>query len=139
MKADLSTTDVDLGQLIKALADYGEQSRLLALNLAVAAARVKPAGRTRRQFEDDLFGLVARMTGLARQVTEIAAVAEKGFGRRPLKESDRLLRLLLEKGVFNEDVISHLERSLHDVLAITQRIAAQVGAQLPESCPSDLS
>lgn len=137
MEPDFSATAVDLRKLIKALAAYGEQARLLALNLAVAAAKVKPADRDRRQLENDLFGLVTRMSALAGQVKEVAALAEKGVDRKRLKESDRLLGLLLEKGVFNDDVISHLERSLHDVLTITQRIAAQVGAPVPEPCPSD--
>ncbi len=136
---NLKRADVraDLGRLIKVVADYGEQARLLALNLGVAAARIKPSRGNRRQLDDDLFGLVTRLTTVASQVIETAALAEKGFDPLRLKESDRLLRLLLEKGVFNADVVIHLERSLHEALAFTQRIAERVGAQLPESCRSE--
>jgi hypothetical protein len=124
---------IELGRLIEAVANYGEQARLLALNLAVAAAKVKPVRGNRRKLDDDLFGLVTRMTNLARQLKEITTVAEQGFDRQRIKESDRLLRLLLEKGVFNEDVVRHLERSLHEVLVFAQNIAEQIGAPLPES------
>jgi len=129
--------DIELSHLIEAVAQYGEQARLLALNLAVAAAKVKPARGNRRKLDDDLFGLVTRMTNLARQIKEITTVAEKGFDRRRIKESDRLLRLLLEKGVFNEDVVKHLERSLNEVLAFAQSIAEQIGAPLPASSPTN--
>lgn len=124
----------DLGRLIKAVADYSEKARLLALNLAVAAAKTKPSHGNRRQLDDDLFRLVTRMTSVARQITEISSVAEKGFDPQRFKKSDRMLRLLLEKGVFNTDVISHLEKSLHEALTLAQRIAEHVGVELPESC-----
>ena len=130
-------TEPDLGKLIKAVADFGEQARLLALNLAVAAAKLKLTQGTRRQLDDDLFSMVTRMTNLARQVAEVAAVAEKGYGRQRQKVGDRLLRLLLEKGVYNEDVMVHMERSLYEVLALAERIAEHIGAPMPESCRTD--
>jgi hypothetical protein len=133
------TAAAELGQLIEAVANYGEQARLLALNLAVAAAKIKPTRGNRRKLDDDLFGLVTRMTNLARQLKEITAVAEQGFDRHRIKQGDRLLRLLLEKGVFNEDVIKHLERSLQEVLSFAQSIAGQIGAPLPESSRTNTS
>ena len=133
MNPEKSSDGNDLGRLIKAVADYSEKARLLALNLAVTAAKTKPSHGNRHQLDDDLFRLVTRMTSVARQVAEVSAVAEKGFDPQRFKESDRLLRLLLEKGVFNTDVISHLERSLHEALTLAQRIAEHVGVELPES------
>ena len=119
----------ELGRLIKAVADYGEQARLLALNLAAAGAKIRRSPTDRRKLEDDIFGMVTRMSAVARQVAEVARAAEKGFDPRHIKDSDRLLRLLLEKGVFNADVISHLERSLQEVLSLAQQIAEQIGVQ----------
>ena len=134
MHPDHDAAEPDLGKLIKAVADFGEQARLLALNLAVAAAKLRLTQASRRQLDDDLFSLVTRMTNLARQVSEVAAVAEQGYGGQQRKDSDRLLRLLLEKGVYSEEVMSHLERSLHEVLTLAERIAERIGAPLPESC-----
>lgn len=123
----------DLGRLIKAVANYGEQARLLALNLAVTAARTKPSRLNRGSLDDDLFSIVTRMSTVARQVVEIAHIAEKGFDRRRFKDSDRLFRLLLEKGVYQTDVVSHLERSLQEALALARQIADYVGAEAPRS------
>jgi uncharacterized membrane protein YccC len=129
----------DLSGLIRAVADYGEQARLLALNLAVAAPKMKSSGFNRRKLDDDLFAMVTRMSTVARQVAEIANAAEKGFNPQNFTDSDRLLRLLLEKGVFNPDVVSHLERSLQEALALVQQIADHVGAQSPCSPRSEPS
>jgi len=129
-----SANEHDLSRLIKAVADYSEKARLLALNLAVAAAKAKPSRGNRRQLDDDLFRLVTRMTSVARQVTEISSVAERGFNPDRFKESDQMLRSLLEKGVFNPEVVSHLERSLDEALALAQSIAEHIGVELPESC-----
>ncbi len=119
----------DLGQLIKVVADYGEQARLLALNLAVAGAKVKRSRINNRKLDDDIFAMVSRMSTVARQVAEIAKTAENGFNPQDFNDSDRLLRLLLEKGVFNPDVIAHLERSLNDALVLAEQIAEQLGTQ----------
>lgn len=126
----------ELGRLIKAVADYGEQARLLALNLAVAGAKLRRSGSDKRKLDDDIFSMVTRMSSVARQVAEVAHAAEQGFNPRQFKDTDRLLRLLLEKGVFNADVISHLERSLHEALALAEQIAEQLGVQ-PVPVPSD--
>ncbi len=117
----------ELQRLITAVIDYGEQARLLALNLAAAAANAKTSGRVKKQVDDDLFSLVTRMSTVARQVTEIANAARSGIDTERVSESDRLLRSLLDKGVFNAEVIHHLERSLNEALTLTQKIADHLG------------
>ena len=127
---DLHSAD-ELSGLLKAVAGYGEQARLLALNLAVSAAKIKTSRRDKKQLNDDLFSLVTRMSTVARQITEIAAVAEEGYDHTRLNESDRLLRLILEKGIYNADVMQHLERSVEDVRELAEQIAEQIGVDLP--------
>ncbi len=131
MPSDCSQNSDELSRLIKAVAGYGEQARLLALNLAVSAAKIKFSRRDKKRLNDDLFGLVTRMSTVAKQITEIAAVAEEGYDRGRFSESDRLLRLLLEKGIFNTDVVQHLERSVDEVRELAERIAEQIGVELP--------
>ncbi len=127
----------ELARLINAVIDYGEQARLLALNLAAAAANAKTPTRIKKKVDDDLFSLVTRMTTVARQVTEIANAARNGVDPERMSENDRLLRSLLEKGVFNPDVIIHLERSLNEALELTRKIADQLGLpiELPHPSP----
>ena len=127
---DLHNSD-ELCGLLKAVAGYGEQARLLALNLAVSAAKIKTSSRDKKRLNDDLFSLVTRMSTVAKQITEIAAVAEEGYDRGRFNDSDRLLRLILEKGIFNADVVQHLERSVDEVHELAERIAEQIGVDLP--------
>ena len=119
----------DIGQVVMAVRDLGERARFLAVNLAVATAKLKQmqVGGTRPS--DELLDLVARVTRVAHDVSDAVAAIDRGFSEaRP--QSQHLWNAIETIGVPDERTLERLTQSLNDTLDVAIHVlrwARQIG------------
>lgn len=111
----------DIGQVVASVRDLGERARFLAVNLAVATAKLKQmqAGGTR--MNDELLDLVAKVTRVSHDVSDSVAAMDQGFSEvKP--QSQQLWNAVETIGVPDERSLDRLTQSLNDTLDLARQV-----------------
>lgn len=115
-------------EVVDSVRELGERARLLAVNLAVAAAKLQQTKRYRGTFNNDILDLVAKVTRVSQSVGDAVSAVEKGLPATKVS-TPALMQSWQGVGVPDEDTLVRLGRSLEDTLAL----AGQIMRELCES------
>jgi hypothetical protein len=105
----------DIGQVVASVRDLGERARFLAVNLAVATAKLKQMQVGGARSNDELLDLVAKVTRVAHDVTDAVAAMDEGFSEAK-PQSQHLWNAVETIGVPDEHSLERLTQSLNDTL-----------------------
>jgi hypothetical protein len=109
--SDLNT---DIGQVVMSVRDLGERARFLAVNLAVATAKLKQMQGGAARHNGDLLELVAKVSRVAHDVSDVVAAIDKGFSES--KPQSQYLWTAIET------TMNRLTQSLNDTLELARQV-----------------
>ena len=111
----------DIGQVVAAVRDLGERARFLAVNLAVATAKLKQMQVGGVRLHDALLDLVAKVTRVSHDVSDAVSAIDNGFAEaRP--QSQHLWNAVETIGVPDERSLDRLTQSLNDTLELARHV-----------------
>lgn len=111
----------DIGQVVASVRDLGERARFLAVNLAVATAKLKQMRVGGVRLNDELLDLVAKVTRVSHDVSDAVSAIDEGFSEaRP--QSQHLWNAVETIGVPDERSLERLTRSLNDTLDLARHV-----------------
>ncbi len=116
--SDLST---DIGQVVMSVRDLGERARFLAVNLAVATAKLKQMQGGGARHNGDLLDLVAKVSRVAHDVSDAVAAIDKGFSQAK-PQSQYLWTAIESTGVPDDRTMDRLTQSLNDTLELARQV-----------------
>jgi len=108
----------DLVESVRAL---GERARLLAVNLAVVAAKLKKQGLGSARLNEDILDLVSRITRASQDVNDALSAMEKGRHANE-QASPGMWVSWQEIGVPDERTLEQLTRSLNETLELSRYV-----------------
>lgn len=125
MDEDFRITDPDLkndiGQVVASVRDLGERARFLAVNLAVATAKLKQMQVGGAKLNDELLELVAKVTRVAHDVSDAVTAIDDGFAEAK-PQSTQLWNAVETIGVPDERTLDRLTQSLNDTLDLARHV-----------------
>lgn len=111
----------DIGQVVASVRDLGERARFLAVNLAVATAKLKQMQVGGARLNEELLDLVAKVTRVSHDVSDSVAAMDQGFSEaRP--QSQHLWNAVETIGVPDERSLDRLTQSLNDTLDLARQV-----------------
>ncbi len=111
----------DIGQVVASVRDLGERARFLAVNLAVATAKLKQMQSEGARLNDDLLDLVAKVTRVSHDVSDSVAAMDQGLSiAKP--QSPHLQNAVESIGVPDERSLDRLTQSLNDTLDLARQV-----------------
>jgi len=114
-------TTQGLRDVVEAVRALGERARFLAVNLAVAAAKLRQLHVGGTQLNQDLLDLVARVSRVSQEVSEaVTAMDERPARTRPT--SPTVWGRWQEIGVPDEKTLERLTTSLNETLDLARHI-----------------
>ena len=116
--SDLNT---DIGQVVMSVRDLGERARFLAVNLAVATAKLKQMQGGAARHNGDLLELVAKVSRVAHDVSDVVAAIDKGFSESK-PQSQYLWTAIETTGVPDDRTMDRLTQSLNDTLDLARQV-----------------
>lgn len=111
----------DIGQVVASVRDLGERARFLAVNLAVATAKLKQMQVGGSRLNDELLDLVAKVTRVAHDVSDVVAAIDEGFAEAK-PQSTQLWNAVETIGVPDERTLDRLSQSLNDTLDLARHV-----------------
>jgi len=111
----------DITGLVESVRALGERARLMAVNLAVVAARLKKDGVATTRLNEEILDLVARTTRASQNVSDAVDAMEHG-NRHTEPASPILWSTWREVGVPDEQTLERLTRSLSETLELSQQV-----------------
>jgi hypothetical protein len=116
--SDLNT---DIGQVVMSVRDLGEKARFLAVNLAVATAKLKQMQGGAARHSGDLLELVAKVSRVAHDVSDVVTTIDMGFSEA--KPQSQYLWMAAETtGVPDDRTLDRLSQSLNDTLDLARQV-----------------
>lgn len=129
---DLNT---DIGQVVVSVRDLGERARFLAVNLAVATAKLKQLQVGGPRLSGELLELVAKVTRVAHDVSDAVTAIDKGFSEAK-PQSTHLWNAVETIGVPDEPTLERLSQSLADTLELARQVLRWARQVAPHDSPS---
>lgn len=111
----------DIGQVVASVRDLGERARFLAVNLAVATAKLKQMQVGGSRLNEELLDLVAKVTRVAHDVSDVVAAIDEGFAEAK-PQSTQLWNAVETIGVPDERTLDRLSQSLNDTLDLARHV-----------------
>ena len=111
----------DIGQVVASVRDLGERARFLAVNLAVATAKLKQMQVGGARLNEELLDLVAKVTRVAHDVSDSVAAMDEGFAAAK-PQSQQLWNAVETIGVPDERALDRLTQSLNDTLDLARHV-----------------
>lgn len=111
----------DIGQVVASVRDLGERARFLAVNLAVATAKLKQLQVGGNRMNEELLDLVAKVTRVAHDVSDVVAAIDEGFAEAK-PQSTQLWNAVETIGVPDERTLERLTQSLNDTLDLARHV-----------------
>jgi hypothetical protein len=111
----------DIGQVVASVRDLGERARFLAVNLAVATAKLKQMQVGGSRLNEELLDLVAKVTRVAHDVSDAVAAIDEGFAEAK-PQSTQLWNAVETIGVPDERSLDRLTQSLNDTLDLARHV-----------------
>lgn len=111
----------DIGQVVASVRDLGERARFLAVNLAVATAKLKQMHVGGQRLNDELLDLVAKVTRVAHDVSDAVTAIDQGFAEAK-PQSQHLWNAVETIGVPDERTLDRLTQSLNDTLDLARHV-----------------
>ncbi len=111
----------DIGQVVASVRDLGERARFLAVNLAVATAKLKQLQVGGARMNEELLDLVAKVTRVAHDVSDAVAAIDEGFSKAK-PQSQHLWNAMETIGVPDERSLERLTQSLNDTLDLARHV-----------------
>lgn len=108
-------------ELVESVRLLGERARLLAVNLAVVAAKLKKQGIGSVRLNEDILDLVSRVTRASQDVNDALKAMEQGR-RSGEQASPGLWVSWQELGVPDERTLEQLTRSLNETLELSRYV-----------------
>lgn len=108
-------------ELVESVRAVGERARLLAINLAVVAAKLKKQGVGSVRLNEDILDLVSRITRASQDVNDAVGAMEKGR-RNSEPVSPGMWVSWQETGVPDERTLEQLARSLNETLELSRYV-----------------
>ncbi|HEX9750712.1 MAG TPA: hypothetical protein VGB22_05430 [candidate division Zixibacteria bacterium] len=123
--------------VVESVRGLGERARLLAVNLAVAAARLHQS-YDRRHMNDELLDLVAKVTRVSQAVGDAVLAIESGAAstKGSLGISSQTLQGV---GIPDQDTLDRLAQALGESVALAGQIARRLREVELEHQPSPQS
>jgi hypothetical protein len=123
-RPDREAVTGNLEDVVESVRGLGERARLLAVNLAVAAAKLQQE-YDRRQMNDELLDLVAKVTRVSQAVGDAVSAIESGAtaGKNPLNFPGKALQGI---GIPEQETLDRLARSLGEAVALAGQIARRL-------------
>lgn len=110
-----------VNDLVESVRALGERARLLAVNLAVVAAKLKKQGVGSVRLNEDILDLVSRTTRASQDVNDALSAMEKGRHKAE-QASPGLWVSWQEIGVPDERTLEQLTRSLNETLELSRYV-----------------
>jgi len=111
----------DIGQVVASVRDLGERARFLAVNLAVATAKLKQMQSEGARLNDDLLDLVAKVTRVSHDVSDSVAAMDQGLSSAK-PQASHLWNSVESIGVPDERSLDRLTQSLNDTLDLARQV-----------------
>ena len=111
----------EISDLVDSVRALGERARFLAINLAVAAAKLKQEGLSSNRLNEEILDLVARMTRASQDVNDALNAIDSGAGSSE-KTSPRMWSDWRETGIPDQRTLDRLENSLQETLELSKYI-----------------
>lgn len=111
----------DIGQVVASVRELGERARFLAVNLAVATAKLKQMQVGGSRLNEELLDLVAKVTRVAHDVSDVVAAIDEGFAEAK-PQSTQLWNAVETIGVPDERTLDRLSQSLNDTLDLARHV-----------------
>ena len=111
----------DIGQVVASVRDLGERARFLAVNLAVATAKLKQMQVGGVRLNDELLDLVAKVTRVSHDVSDAVSAIDAGFVEAK-PQSQHLWNAVETIGVPDERSLDRLTQSLNDTLELARHV-----------------
>lgn len=111
----------DIGQVVASVRDLGERARFLAVNLAVATAKLKQMHVGGVRLNDELLDLVAKVTRVSHDVSDAVSAIDAGFAEAK-PQSQHLWNAVETIGVPDERSLDRLTQSLNDTLELARHV-----------------
>jgi hypothetical protein len=111
----------DIGQVVASVRDLGERARFLAVNLAVATAKLKQMQTGGARLNDDLLDLVAKVTRVSHDVSDSVVAIDQGLSSAK-PQSSHLWNSVESIGVPDERSLDRLTQSLNDTLDLARQV-----------------
>lgn len=124
----------DIGQVVASVRDLGERARFLAVNLAVATAKLKQMQVGGARLNQELLDLVAKVTRVAHDVSDAVTAIDQGFAQTK-PQSQHLWNAVETIGVPDERTLERLSQSLNDTLELARHLLRWVR----QVAPADLN
>ncbi|MBI3872847.1 MAG: hypothetical protein HY304_07210 [candidate division Zixibacteria bacterium] len=126
--------DGAIGDVVEAVRALGERARFLAVNLAVATAKLKQMHVGGTRLNEDLLDLVARVTRASHEVTDAVAAIEQGIAKAK-PASPAMWGRWHEIGVPDEKTLERLGQSLNETLDLARHVFRWVRQVAPGAGP----
>ncbi|MEW5701251.1 MAG: hypothetical protein AB1792_03380 [Candidatus Zixiibacteriota bacterium] len=123
-KANMSTADQgtrELRDVVDAVRALGDRARYLAVNLAVAAAKLKQLHMGGHQLNSDMLDLVSRITRVSQDVADAVTAMERG-STLTKPTSPTIWNRWRDVGVPDESTLERLTASLNDTMEMARHI-----------------
>jgi hypothetical protein len=124
----------DISEVVGAVRALGERARYLAVNLAVAAAKLKQTHAGTARLNEDLLDLVARVTRVSQEVSDAVAAIEQGMAHTHPSSPANWTRWL-EVGVPDERTLERLSVSLNEALDLARFVFRWLRDHQPTESP----
>lgn len=111
----------DIGQVVASVRELGERARFLAVNLAVATAKLKQMQAGGARLNEELLDLVAKVTRVSHDVSDSVAAMDQGFAEAK-PQSQHLWNAVETIGVPDERSLDRLTQSLNDTLDLARHV-----------------
>ena len=118
------TSSEEIGDLVDSVKHLGERARLLAVNLAVVAAKIKKQGSHTTRLNEDILDLVSRITRVSQDVTDSVKAMESGSNASSSETLGTFSGAATWKqvGVPDEHALERLTRSLNETLELSRHV-----------------
>ena len=111
----------DIGQVVASVRDLGERARFLAVNLAVATAKLKQMQAGGARLNEELLDLVAKVTRVSHDVSDSVAAMDAGVSESK-PQSQHLWNAVETIGVPDERSLDRRTQSLNDTLDLARHV-----------------
>ncbi len=118
------TSSEEVGNLVDSVKNLGERARLLAVNLAVVAAKIKKQGTHTTRLNEDILDLVSRITRVSQEVSDSVKAMESGAQATSSENRGSFSGAATwqQVGVPDEHALECLTRSLNETLELSRHV-----------------